>query len=88
LCLILGIALSGTLLVATILSSLFLAAQGLVVWRHLTVTCGCFGGDEAVGWPTLLRTACILLFAAVALQLDYLRARASVAHSQATRSSE
>lgn len=68
LALISGVFPGGALFAASVLGSLFLIVQASAIVRGLTISCGCFGPDEAhmVGMGTFVRTFLIFLAAVVA----------------------
>nr|WP_055501741.1 MauE/DoxX family redox-associated membrane protein [Nonomuraea pusilla] len=53
-------------LLAGLLFAAFLTAMATVSYRGLRTACGCFGGSDAVGPRTLLRTGLLLALAAAA----------------------
>lgn len=60
-CLLLNVWTGGGILMASVLSMIFVAVQTLVIIRGDSVDCGCFGSgfgaQTTIGWWTLLRTA-------------------------------
>lgn len=61
--LLIGVAVRGAFLAAALLGLVFVAVQAAVMWRKLTVHCGCFGSaqDDLVGGATLARAAVIVV---------------------------
>lgn len=63
LCLILGLAMNGAVLIATGMYAVFWVAVAAAMARGLDISCGCFGtaNASAIGWLTLLRNTALLL---------------------------
>jgi len=64
LCLLSGTCVLPAMLTITGLLLAFLVAQISVLWRGLTISCGCFGSDSPVGAMSVVRTGS-LLFSAI-----------------------
>jgi uncharacterized membrane protein YphA (DoxX/SURF4 family) len=62
----------GALVCATIMAIAFTLVQASVIWRGLTIPCGCFGGadGQTVGYATLLRAIALLMVAATGTLLS------------------
>ena len=73
LALLIGIFPGGALLAASALGALFLLVQASAILRGISVSCGCFGPDEAhmVGLVSFLRTLLIFLAAVAAWLWHY-----------------
>jgi hypothetical protein len=67
-CLLGGIFVSGALLASMGMGVLFTFVLASALWRHLDISCGCFGsaGIDKISYLTLIRAGVITLFSTVA----------------------
>jgi uncharacterized membrane protein YphA (DoxX/SURF4 family) len=70
LALLLGVYVRGAALVAASLLVVFIAGLAQALLRGIDLRCGCFGGEEAASWWTVLRDVAMLAPACAVLALD------------------